>query len=70
MKLSDEVVTMFMGDMIVPSGARWAAFPSSYEPGDFVGWGMTETDAVDDLLEQVEFGIWWIQSVNRQSALL
>ena len=32
----------------------WSAVMDGYEPGDPIGWGATEQEAVDDLWEQVE----------------
>lgn len=32
----------------------WSATLESYEPGDVIGQGKTESDAIRDLLEQIE----------------
>jgi hypothetical protein len=32
----------------------WEAVTDDYEPGDPIGYGVTEQEAVDDLVEQVE----------------
>jgi hypothetical protein len=32
----------------------WSATPENYEPGSPVGFGRTEQEAVDDLLDQLE----------------
>ena len=32
----------------------WAAATDNYEPGDPIGYGRTEAEAVADLLEQLE----------------
>jgi hypothetical protein len=33
----------------------WSASREDYDEGDFIGYGRTEQDAIDDLLEQEEF---------------
>ena len=32
----------------------WCATVDGYEPGDPIGWGATEQDAIDDLMDQLE----------------
>ena len=33
----------------------WSAVREGYEEGNCIGYGMTEQEAIDDLLEQEEF---------------
>lgn len=33
----------------------WAAIREDYDKGDLIGYGRTEQEAIDDLLEQEEF---------------
>lgn len=32
----------------------WCATVDGYEPGDPIGWGATEQDAIADLMDQLE----------------
>lgn len=33
----------------------WSAIREDYEPGDLIGYGREEQDAIDDLIEQEKF---------------
>lgn len=46
------IQTTFVYPPIPIRTSDWQAVRAGYEPGDLVGWGRTEAEAVADLLEQ------------------
>ena len=48
--------TQFDPPPIPPRCFDWSAVTDNYEPGEPIGYGYTETEAVNDLLEKVEAG--------------
>lgn len=70
MKLdSDRVTTTNIADQILIYKFTWMAQPSSYEPGDPIGYGLVESEAVASLLAKIQFKIDLTRAVNRQQAL-
>ena len=47
------VITEHVYPPIPSRTTDWSAVTDNYEPGAPMGWGRTEQDAIDDLLEQL-----------------
>ena len=47
----DTIVTQYVYPPIPDRSHDWSATRTSYEPGDNIGFGRTEQDAIDDLLQ-------------------
>jgi hypothetical protein len=47
-----KIITSRINPPIPTSKYDWEAVFDDYEEGDFIGWGATEQDAIDDLLNQ------------------
>ena len=50
------IVTQHVNPPIPYRGYDWSATLDSYEPGDLIGWGATEAEAIADLEEKLEDG--------------
>ena len=48
----------------------WIAKPASYENGDPIGWGATEQEATEHLLDLIQLRVDYMVWANQQSALL
>lgn len=48
------IITTFVKPPIPFTDWDWAATQEGYEPGDLVGYGATEQDAIDDLNKQIK----------------
>jgi hypothetical protein len=48
------VITSYDPPPIPTRDHDWSAVFDGYEPGNPIGWGRTEQEAVDDLWEQVD----------------
>ena len=47
----DMIITEYVNPPIHNRGCDWSAVYEGYEPGDKIGRGETEEDAVEDLIE-------------------
>ena len=50
-----EIVTSFQNPPIPTRDYDWAAYTTDYEGGDPIGYGPTESAAIQDLLDQLEY---------------
>lgn len=48
-----KILTAFAKSAIPMIKCNWTAYENSYEPGDPIGRGITEDDAIADLLSQI-----------------
>ena len=48
----DKIITSYDYPPIPIRNYDWSAIREDYEPGDLVGTGRTEQDAIDDLVRQ------------------
>lgn len=52
-----KVITKFINPPVPFRCCDWSAVLSGYEPGDVMGFGETEQQAIDDLMKQIgEYG--------------
>ena len=51
------IETEFVYPSIPARSHDWSAIRHGYEPGDLIGYGPTEQDAIDDLIEQEESNV-------------
>jgi hypothetical protein len=49
-----QIITSFVYPPIPVRDFDWTATLDGYEPGELVGTGKTEKEAIDDLLEQLD----------------
>jgi hypothetical protein len=66
---SDSVKTTNIADQIMIWPFKWMAQPTTYVPGDPIGYGLEEREAIDSLLNKIQAKIDLTRSVNRQQAL-
>lgn len=59
-----EIITRFDPPPIPIKNSDWVATTDSYEPEDPIGRGATEQEAIDDLLDQLEFVQWRRENVK------
>ncbi len=57
-----EIVTSFQNPPIPTRDYDWAAYTTDYEGGDPIGYGPTESAAIEDLLDQLEYD--YMESTN------
>ena len=50
-----EIVTSFQNPPIPTRNFEWAAYTTDYEGGDPIGYGPTESAAIEDLLDQLDY---------------
>lgn len=50
-----EIVTSFQNPPIPTRDYDWAAYTTDYEGGDPIGYGPTESAAIEDLLDQLDY---------------
>lgn len=50
-----EIVTSFQNPPIPTRNFDWAAYTTDYEGGDPIGYGPTESAAIEDLLDQLDY---------------
>jgi hypothetical protein len=48
----DKIITSYVYPPIPIRNYDWSAIREDYEPGDLIGTGRTEQDAIDDLVRQ------------------
>ena len=48
----DKIITSYVYPPIPIRNYDWSAIREDYEPGDLIGTGRTEQDAIDDLVGQ------------------
>lgn len=53
-ELAMNIVTRYNPPPIPTSAFDWAATLPGYEPGEAIGYGSTEQEAIKDLLDQLE----------------
>ncbi len=56
MRAPENIVTNFWAKPIPPRQFDWSATFDGYEGGDPIGYGRTEQDAINDLIDQVGEG--------------
>lgn len=49
-----DIVTTYICPPIPTRAFDWTATQDGYEPGDPIGYGRTQQEAIDDLLDQLE----------------
>lgn len=49
-----KIVTTYDPKPIPPRQFDWSAADDGYEPGDPIGYGRTEAEAIEDLKRQIE----------------
>jgi len=49
-----DIVTTYICPPIPTRNFDWTATQDGYEPGDPIGYGRTQQEAIDDLLDQLE----------------
>jgi hypothetical protein len=50
-----KIVTSYQNPPIPTRNYDWAAYATDYDAGDPIGYGPTESAAVQDLLDQLEY---------------
>ena len=50
-----QIITSYECPPIPVMEYDWSAVREDWDEGDCIGYGMTEQDAIDDLIEQEEF---------------
>ena len=50
-----EIITSFQNPPIPTRDYDWAAYTTDYEGGDPIGYGPTESAAIEDLLDQLDY---------------
>ena len=51
-----KIITNFEYPPIPIRSFDWSAVTDNYEGGDYIGWGVTEQEAIADLINQIEGG--------------
>lgn len=49
-----KIITEYVRPPIPTALFDWCAFYDGYEPGDAIGWGVTENLAIEDLKEKTK----------------
>ncbi len=62
----ERIITCQTGGGILFPHLAYAATLESYEPGDCIGYGSTEEEAVQNLVDYLDLHVAWVSIANPQ----